>query len=222
MSLPFSLAQFLDVFRRYNEAVWPAQWLLLLFALVAIAAVIRGTPRAGRVVTALLAVLWLWTGIVYHIGFFAAINHAAVLFALICIAQALLFVWITIGLDAPLFRARLDVRGVAGVLMVGYATMVYPEVAAAAGHRYPELATFGLPCPTTIFTIGVMLWAARPLPRAMWIAPLLWAAVGTSAAIQLGMSEDYGLTVAALAAAALLLVHPRRRRASAPVHALGS
>jgi hypothetical protein len=222
MSLPFSLAQFLDVFRRYNEAVWPAQWLLLLLAVVAIGAVVRETPRAGRVVSAMLAVLWLWIGVVYHIGFFAAINRAALLFAFVCIAQALLFAWIALRADAPLFRARLDLRGVAGVVMVGYATMVYPELAAAAGHRYPELATFGLPCPTTIFTIGVMLWAARPLPRVAWIAPLLWAAVATSAAVQLGMREDYGLTIAALAAAALLLAHPRRRLAAAPAHALGS
>ena len=29
MRLPFTIDQFLDVFRRYNLAVWPAQWVVV-------------------------------------------------------------------------------------------------------------------------------------------------------------------------------------------------
>ena len=45
MRLPFTTDQFLDVLRRYNEAVWPAQWALLLLEVGAV----PGRPRpAGR------------------------------------------------------------------------------------------------------------------------------------------------------------------------------
>jgi Family of unknown function (DUF6064) len=215
MSLPFSLEEFLEVFRRYNEAVWPSQWALLLLAVGAVAAVAHPAPRTGRAVCGALALLWLWVGVVYHIGFFADINRAALLFAGLCIVQAALFGWVAVRRAAPRFHIRADVRGIAATLMVAYATLGYPALAAAIGHRYPELATFGLPCPTTIFTLGLMLVAEPALPRVAWIVPLLWAAIGTSAALQLGMHEDYGLTLAALVALALLLLRGRREAAAA-------
>ena len=43
------------------------------------------------------------------------------------------------------------------------------------------------------------------MPRWVLIVPLVWAALGLSAATSLGMREDLGLVVAAVAAAALLL-----------------
>jgi hypothetical protein len=76
---------------------------------------------------------------------------------------------------------------------------VYPAISYALGHRYPAAPTFGLPCPTTIFTLGLLVWAGTALPRRVLIVPLLWALVGTSAALSLGMVEDFGLLVSAIA-----------------------
>src|SRR6478735_636787 len=49
----------------------------------------------------------------------------------------------------------------------------------------PAVPTFGLPCPTTIFTIGVLLFAKAPVPRSAFIVPVLWALVGSTAAFTL-------------------------------------
>jgi Family of unknown function (DUF6064) len=220
VSLPFTLEEFLDVFARYNEAIWPAQWVLLALALAAVVAVLQSTPRAGRVVSGTLALLWFWAGLVYHIGFFVGINRAALLFAALFLVQALLFAWVAVRECTPFFRLRADARGIAATVMVVYATMGYPLLANAIGHHYPELATFGAPCPTTIFTLALMLVAEPALPRVTWAVPLLWAGIGTSAAVQLEMREDYGLTIAAVATLALLLLHPLPASAR-PVRALG-
>ena len=45
-------AQFLDVFRRYHEAVWPWPWVLLALGAAAVVAALRGRPHAGRAVAA--------------------------------------------------------------------------------------------------------------------------------------------------------------------------
>ena len=58
---------------------------------------------------------------------------------------------------------------------------------------------------------GVLLWSARPVPCALLVVPVLWAAIGTVAAVQLGMREDYGLAVAAAVATPLLLMRRGRR-----------
>jgi hypothetical protein len=43
-------------------------------------------------------------------------------------------------------------------------------------------------------------FAARPVPRLALVVPILWAAVGSSAAFGLGVVEDLGLLVAGIVA----------------------
>src|SRR5262247_2951578 len=91
MRLPFTIDQFLDVFRQYNRAVWPAQWMLVLLAGIAVALALRDRPRNSQWVSAILALLWLWTAVAYHLGFFTRVNRAAVGFAAAFAAQGVLF-----------------------------------------------------------------------------------------------------------------------------------
>jgi hypothetical protein len=103
-----------------------------------------------------------------------------------------------------------------GAVLIVYALVVYPVLGHLLGHRYPAAPTFGLPCPTTIFTFGVLLWARAPVPRVLVVVPMLWAALGAVAAMQLGVPEDFGLLVAGVTAVPMILLAPRRRE---PVHA---
>lgn len=48
MNLPFTTDEFLGVFARYNEAVWPAQYLLNAVALVGVALILGRRRRAGH------------------------------------------------------------------------------------------------------------------------------------------------------------------------------
>jgi hypothetical protein len=217
MRLPFSSEQFFEVFGRYNEAVWPAQAGLLLLALIAVAAAVRGSGsgRPRRIVAAILALLWAWMGLVYHIGFFRQINPAATVFGGLFIGQAALLVWYGLRRDALHFGIPGAARGAAGAALIAYALLIYPVLGAAAGHGYPAAPTFGLPCPTTIFTLGLLLWTTRPAPWPVLIVPIAWAVVGTSAALQLGVIEDLGLPVAALVVAVAALrdrMSPQVRR----------
>jgi len=203
MPLPFSTEQFLGVFTRYNEAVWPAQWLLVALAALGIAAALRGGPPASRVVSAVVAILWAWMGLAYHLAFFRAINPTgASLFAAFFVAQAALLTWLGVIRGRLTFRVRHDATGLAGAALLLYALIVYPLLGSTLGHVYPEAPTFGLPCPTTIYTLGLFLWTSPRAPLTVLVIPVLWALVGTSAALQLGMREDVGL----LAAAAITIV----------------
>jgi hypothetical protein len=72
---------------------------------------------------------------------------------------------------------------------------LYPAIVAAEGHAFPRLPTFGVPCPTTILTIGFLLAADRPLPRLLTLVPIVWALIGGSAALLLGVHADMMLLV---------------------------
>jgi len=51
--------------------------------------------------------------------------------------------------------------------------------------------------------------AAPPVPRLVFLVPVLWAAVGSVAAFSLGVVEDFGLLAAGIVALAALLATPR-------------
>lgn len=205
MQLPFTPEQFFDVFRRYNEAVWPAQLALNLAALVAIGLLFRRRPAADRAITGILALLWAWTGIAYHLSYFSAINPAAFAFAAIFLAGAGAFLWAGVVRRRLAFGSDSALRRIVGGLLLVFALIVYPALAELLGHGYPAMPTFGLPCPTTIFSIGMLCFLATPFPRYVLAAPLLWAAVGSQAAFLLGVYQDLGLLLAGLVAVWLLV-----------------
>ena len=87
MKLPFTVEQFIQVFRDYNWSVFPLQVLFNLLAVVAIVFSVKKIATADGIVNSILSFFWFWMGIVYHLIFFAAINKAAYLFAALFIAQ---------------------------------------------------------------------------------------------------------------------------------------
>ena len=76
--------------------------------------------------------------------------------------------------------------------------MIYPLIGQYSGHAYPYAPTFGLPCPTTIFTLGVLLLLPYRLPWYIAIIPILWSVIGFSAAFMLGVVEDTALILAGI------------------------
>ena len=216
MALPFTVEEFYGVFRDYNTAVWPAQWFLGALAIAALAAVLRPRPWSGVAVSAVLGVLWAWIALAYHLAFFARISPAAYGFAALSSAGAVVFFW------QGVIRRRLDFRwapgtkGAGGVVLIVFALVVYPVWSSYAGHPYPATPTFGLPCPTTIFTIGLLCFAVPPTPRSPMIAPLLWCLVGAQAAFLLGVQPDLGLIAAAVVGMGLLANAGQRPRTLKP------
>ena len=215
MRLPFTPDQFLDVFRRYNEAVWPTQWLLIVLAVVGVALALRDEPRANRWVSVLLSALWFWMAVAYHLAFFADLSRIGIAFGVAFALQGALFSSLAVRHRRTLYRPHSGAAMTVGALLILYALVVYPAIGYLGGHRYPSNPTFGVPCPTTIFTLGLIAWASESFPWRLAIIPIAWALVGTGAATNLGVTEDYGLIVAALLAAGTLVAARRGRSVSA-------
>jgi len=211
MNLPFTVEQFFEVFRTYNHAVWPAQ---VVTCVLGIAAVVLGTRRRrslDRVAWAILAAFWLWTGIAYHLLHFSRINPAAYVFGGLFIVQGLLL--LALGEIKPrlAFQPARGVWPIIGAALIFYAMVIYPLLGLLLGHRAEELPWFGVtPCPTTIFTFGMLLWATGRGRFIVFIIPLLWSIIGGSATIHLRVPQDCGLIAAGLIGLINLLATRRR------------
>jgi hypothetical protein len=200
MMLPFTRSEFLDVFASYNEAIWPIQLALIAMALAAVGMSLRGRSRQGVWIVILLAVLWDWMGVVYHWRYFAAINPVAYGFGAAFVVQSALLLWFGVVRRRLVFRPRFDVLGILGGLLILYALIGYPVAGSMVGHAYPLAPTFGVPCPTAIFTLGMLLWVEGRVSPWLLAVPIAWSTVATAAAVSLGMVEDFGLTAAGILA----------------------
>jgi hypothetical protein len=214
MNVPFTVEQFFDVFARYNTTLWAAPVVLNALALAVIYLVYRARPRDGQWIGGLLALMWVWMAAAYHFAYFTAINPAAWVFGTAFLLSAGWLAWVSIGQSRLEFGVRRGFLVWAGAALVAFALVVYPALGYAVGHRYPAVPTFGLPCPTTIFTIGVLLMAKPPVPRSLFIMPIVWAGIGSTAAFSLAVYQDLGLLIAGLVALIAITVQPRQTTAT--------
>ncbi|HWP12850.1 MAG TPA: DUF6064 family protein [Ramlibacter sp.] len=202
--LPFTHAQFIEVFARYNTNVWPAQVLAYILGLGIVLALLRSSAGTGRGVSVGLAVMWLWTGIAYHGLHFAEINKAAFLFGALFVIEGLLL--LRAGFAGTLrFGASRGAAAWLGWGLILYATLLYPLLGLWAGHRFTEMPMFGItPCPVTIFTFGVFLLATAPVSRWLLVIPVIWSLIGGSAAFLLQVPQDWLLLFSGLSVVPLL------------------
>jgi hypothetical protein len=210
MKTPFTSQQFFEVFGTYNQSVWPMQVVLYLIALTAVIFVLTKLPGQSWLVFGMVSLLWLWMGLVYHIFFFSAINKAAYIFGIFYILQSAVFIIYGCLGNRIFISFKADFYSISGIIFIIYGLVIYPVVGHFLGHIYPDSPTFGLPCPTTIFTFGLLLMINGKIPWPMIIIPFLWSIIGFSAAINFGVIEDTGLLIAGISGLIMILIRNKR------------
>ncbi|MGE5403573.1 MAG: DUF6064 family protein [Candidatus Saccharibacteria bacterium] len=205
MNLPFTLDQFLGVFKAYNLAIWPTQVIAYILGLAMIFLVIKKAKYSNQLIAGGLALMWLCAGLLYHISYFSTINKAAYIFGTVFIIQGLLFIIFGVLKSNITFELKANAYSFIGFLFILYAMVIYPILGYLLGHVYPQSPVFGVaPCPVTIFTFGILLLTDK-LPRTTLIIPFIWSLFGFSAASTLGIREDIGLIIAGLVGSVLIL-----------------
>jgi hypothetical protein len=209
MNKLFPIEQFVKVFEKYNHDIWPMQVVAYIIAIVSLFFVIKRTEYSNRLIATILSFLWLWIGIVFFLLYFAPIFSLHYVSGVLFIIQGILFL-------ANVFRPRLsfgckrDVYSVVGVLFIAYSMIGYPLVGYLLGR---PSAPFGVyPCPTTVFTFGLLLLIDKKVPKLLLVIPLFWAIIGGFPPIFAGIYEDIGLIVAGLLGTAMILYRDTKRQ----------
>lgn len=194
--MPFTAEQFFQIFENYNQTVFPAQIFLICVA-AAVVVLACEPPRFSNVIISnLLGLLWLWTGVVYHLIFFTEINPAAYIFGAAFVFQGLLVLYEGLLKKRLSFRFELNLYGLLGAIFIVYSLVIYPIIGFAFERTYPSSPTFGAPCPMVIFTFGLLMWTDKKIAWHLLIIPVLWTFIATSAAVSFGVKEDFGLLAA--------------------------
>lgn len=202
--VPLSAEAFFGTFRAYNEAFVAAPFILVAIALVMVYLAIRPTGRSDRMIGLFLAGLWAWAGIAYFMLNHATVNPAAYVFGGLFVIQAILFMHVGTIRHRITFGPSWDAYGITGAVLIAYALILYPVIGLATGHPFPETPTFGVPCPTTIFTLGLLLWTTSRVSGWVLVIPVVWAIVGTVAVLNWGVWQDLMMPIAAVLTAGML------------------
>jgi hypothetical protein len=209
---PLTREAFFGTFRVYHEAFVAAPFIWVAIALAMLYLAIRPHGRSDRMIGLFLAGLWAWAGIAYFIMSHAPVNPAAYLFGALFVVQAIVFLHVGTIRHRLSFDPRWDAYGITGAILMGYALILYPVIGLATGHVFPETPTFGVPCPTTIFTLGLLLWTAGRVPGWVLAIPVAWGLIGAVAALNWGIWQDVAMPVAAIIVSVMLLrrnqIHP--------------
>lgn len=137
MSLPFTTDQFMDVFVHYNEAIWPMQWLLNCAALLCAALLFVPSVWTSRVISLVLAGMWLWMALAYYLAFFAQLNPAAWWFGVLFLLGGMAFDWFGVVDDKLRFHPLRGAWQLIGAVLILLALVVYPIISYAVGRRIP-------------------------------------------------------------------------------------
>lgn len=205
MKLPFTTEQFFNVIEKYNEAIFPSQLIILLLAFISLISLHSKFSAKDKITGLFLGILWIWTGVVYHLIYFTAINKAAFLFGLIFILQGLLILFNVFGKNRLNFNFTSDIKGYSGYFLILYGLIIYPIISYFTEGSVGKTIVMGLPCPSTIFTLGFFILTINKFPKYLLIIPSIWAVIGVSAAINIGVFQDLMIIIAAITANILLL-----------------
>ena len=90
-------------------------------------------------------------------------------------------------------------------MFVLYAIIGYQVFGYYLGHIYPKFFAVGLvPCPTTIFTLGIFLVINKSIPIKYFVIPLMISIGGFLAAYN-GIYEDIGLVIVGILVTILIV-----------------
>jgi len=202
--LSFSIEEFLLVLESYNLAIWPFQIFAYVLVILALYFSFKPTKYSQKIVLGILSFLWLFTGIVFCFFYWAPSHIFGYIFGTFCVLQGSLFLYSISRSDITIGPTN-KTDTIIGILFILYAIIGYQIFGYYLGHIYPKFFAVGLvPCPTTIFTIGIFLIILKKIPIKYLVIPLVISLGGFLAAYN-GIYEDIGLIIVGIIGTILIV-----------------
>jgi uncharacterized protein DUF6064 len=214
--LLFSPRTYYRMIEGHNAGVWPAQIVALGLGLVIAGLLRRPTTPQGRIVSAILAILWSWVGLAFVWRRYATINWAANYLVWLYAIEVLALAWIGVIRGRLRFGWRQDAAGILGTALLILSLPLYPALALLLRRGWRQAEVFGVePDPTVIATLGLLLLAEGPPHWGLLAVPVVWCLVSGATLMAMGSPEASVLLSAVLLAVVVSAWSRRRSQFSA-------
>lgn len=195
-------------FKAYYLAVWPALIVIHLLALVVFYVLIKQKQSASRIISLIIAFLWLWDGIVHQMILAAYPPEHWIPMTILFVLQGLLFFYHGVIRSNLVFDFKLDEwTSRLGLFYMIYAFIGYLIFGFLLGHPFTQGGVFfSNICAFDCFTLGLLMMSGRKTPLYLIFIPLLWALVGGLLAMfAWKIWDDFGLVSAGILATAIMI-----------------
>jgi hypothetical protein len=186
------------VLAAFNSDLWPTQIVAYLLGVLVIWLAARGESGSSRWACGIMGLLHLLIGVGLCAIYWAPVYLLAWLFAALNVAQG------AILLGAGAWRGRLQFsfasgpRRWIGLALMALGLVGYPLMGPLTGRTWPAAMLFGMvPCPTSVFELGLLHWAKAPVSALFWAVPL-FAGLSAWVPVSSGVTEDLILLTAGL------------------------
>ena len=221
MSLKHTLLVIQHLFGRGGQFLLPTWVTAYVLAVAAILLVAWRTRLSGRIVSGILALMWLFLGAYYSLEAFPPSHWLNSIPAVLFLAEGILLMAFGVLRDRLFYRLRVDVYTITGAILVVYTLVIYPVLANNPGWGYyaSGIDTFA-PHTAPVFTLGILLWVVRKVPWYLILIPLVWLLLHLLLeGVLTGYWEDIGLCVVGFVGIALLFIRNRRHGSRPKGHA---
>ena len=172
--LMFSPATYWRLVERYNRDVWPLHLLTIAAGAMLLWWAASRRPKAGTIVAAVLAPMWIWVGWAFYRQRYAPINWAAEYFAIPFALQAILLAVVAAIATRGNAQPAGTLARACGIALAAIGVFVYPFIALVAGQPLSQAEVFGLmPGPTAMGTLGLLLVSGGRHWRWLALVPAL-------------------------------------------------
>ena len=210
-----SIEQFFELVKSYNDTFWPLIVLTYLLGIIAIYFAYKKSEFSDKIISGILAFLWLWSGLIFWIGTFGpypfsmfniSIPGIWIVFGIGFIFQGCLFIFFGIYKSSLSYKIELDSYFYLGLVFIVYAMLVYPVIGFLTGHPYPDYPIFGIaPCPVAIFTFGMFLFTNKKFNKILLVFPMIYTLSGIVPLLLYGVVADLGLIIIGLLVFSLII-----------------
>jgi len=190
------LEHLLEQIGQYNQMFFPFSLILpSALALMAILLVLfrftRPNARSGCLMNLFLALLYAIAGFeTFYPTFLGEVTVEYIIGAVIMWVFSLLFVWDAFQRKtAYRLSPRTDLK-VLSLLLMSYGIFVYPLVEWMLGFTWPKMVFFGAECPSTIFTIGLLIGSIPRVNKIIYVALSIGAVISGGTFSMLGATFD--------------------------------
>ena len=193
--LLFSPQVYWRLFALENEAVWPAQPVVLAAGVLLALGFILNRQPSGRWLGSALGAAWLWTGWHFVALRYGTVNWLAPTLAWGFYAEAALLAGLGLAGRIVFLQHRRSAWFGLGLLA---AALVWPVLAPLGGRPWSEAEVFAIaPDPTAIVTLGLLALAERSRWTALLcVGPVLWLALSTLTLVTMGAWQGWAVLAA--------------------------
>ena len=212
-----SATEFFNIMALYNTAYWPVTILTIVLGVIAGFLAFRKREYSDQIISGILAVLWLWVGLVFGfitfgpwtpIAFGIPFPGFGYFFGVFFTLQGILFVYYGVFHKTLSFKFEMNALAIIGLVLIIYAVALYGLVGFMTGLPFPFYPIYGTsPCPVTIFTIGLFLWLDTRTSPIMLIIPTILGLIGIIPVLAFGVFADIVLFISGFICLFLIYRH---------------